>query len=279
MKCCIAIAVAAAWAAGVGISSSLQAEPLNATNWQEHAFSPGGTETWNNTVTQSGSNLLAPMPTDTTAWDHSAGGGQGYDAVEHVAITSGPVLGDLSSKTGFTVSFSLTNSDIAAHQMFTNADFAGETLGGAPDVKQVLLFLGSTGVSDPGEPLSEWWYSPTAVSVTSMSNGDGVTISADFSNLSGWTNIGGINATSDGTVFQDTLKDVTRIGLSFGSGTFYSDGFGFTGNGSATGTVTVTAFDTTPAATPLPASAWTGLSLLGILGLVVGRKRLRSQIA
>ena len=85
------------------------------------------------------------------------------------------------------------------------------------------MFMG--GYLGSGMP-NEWWSNPAAAYVTSMDNGQDVTLTVAFDS-SLWSNYNGINGSADTVEFEEALAGVTRIGLSFGSGYFFSDGFAF----------------------------------------------------
>ncbi|MGD0461843.1 MAG: PEP-CTERM sorting domain-containing protein [Tepidisphaeraceae bacterium] len=259
--------------------------PSVAGYWLESTFDAGGTEGVNafGAPTVSGGQLVGAVPTDTPTWPNSAGGGQGYEAVEHLSVANyggngagayyaGNLLGNLTAKTGLTATFSLSDSLIPAGQAFTASEFGGEDAQGNQGIR---LYFKSSTANDPGAPayggLSEWWYSPSPALVTGLSNGDAATLTADFTNLSGWSEIQGLSASSSPTetaAFESALSQVTSLGLSFGSGTYYSDGFGFNTGGTAS--INLDSINTT---VPEPAS----FSLLGIGALALLRRRRRAQ--
>ncbi len=266
----------AAVAAGLFCASALPARAslLDASNWREKAFNSTGVESYNvfGAPAQSGSDIVAPMPTDSANWAYSAGGGgDGYEAVEHLSGYQGPFVGDLSGKPGMAATFNLYDSNIASGAAFTTSDFGGELDGSGNPAERILPYLKSTTVADPAATaygnLSEWWYTGDIVNVTSMANGVSTSIAADFTDLSRWRDIAGQSANSspaETAAFQATLGQITSLGLSFGSGNFYSDGFGFSQGG--TGTITLTSF-----AVPEPTSL--GLLMLGGLPLLRRRRK------
>lgn len=102
-------------------------------------------------------------------------------------------------------------------------------------------------------------------------------MTADLSDLAGWTDIGGLAANSslaETAAFEAMLLNVSQAGLSFGSGNFYSDGFGFNSSIGGTGSATVYAFTET-AAVALPSAAGMGFSVLALagVGLLLRKKR------
>jgi len=92
-----------------------------------------------------------------------------------------------------------------------------------------------------------------------------------------WSNINGVMGNADVTDFDAALSDVTRLGLSFGSGYFFSDGFAFDTGGDAY--IELDSVGMTPAidTTPEPASILLLATLLIIVGYSVQRKYLRQQ--
>lgn len=95
------------------------------------------------------------------------------------------------------------------------------------------MFMG--GYLADGTTPNEWWSNPTAVYVTSMNNGQDVTLTVNF-DPSQWSNYyGHVGTESSDTIsqFDAALSGVTRLGLSFGSGYFFSDGFAFNTGGNA----------------------------------------------
>jgi hypothetical protein len=95
------------------------------------------------------------------------------------------------------------------------------------------MFMG--GYLADGVTPNEWWFDPSPAQVTSMLNGEDVTLTASF-DPSQWSNYYGHIGNENAAVtaeFYDALSGVTRLGLSFGSGYFYSDGFGFNTGGTA----------------------------------------------
>ena len=276
------IAASLGFAAPLCITSSVvHAEDFSsgsvAPYWVESTFDSGGNEGVNafGAPTVSGGFLVGVIPTDTPTRPSSDGGGQGYEDVEHVAAATayagsyynGSLLGDLTGKTGFTATFSLTNSTITAGAPFIASEFGGET-GAKPG--GVRLYFKDSNYVDPDAPeygISEWWYNPNPALVTSMNNGAETTVTADFTNLSGWSDIDGVSASAEPAAFETALGGVTSSGLSLGSGNFFSDGFGFNTGGTAS--INVDSISTT---VPEPAS----LGLISMAGLVLARRRRRS---
>lgn len=154
------------------------------------------------------------------------------------AAYDGFLLGNLSRFTGITATFSLSNSTLPAGGLFPASSIVGETypdeVGNNAGIR--LMFMGGTYV-DPvyGVTPNEWWSRLTAAYVTSMKNGEAVTLTVTF-DPSLWSNYyGHVGTESADTLaqFGDALGGVTRLGLSFGSGYFFSDGFAFNTGGTA----------------------------------------------
>jgi MYXO-CTERM domain-containing protein len=148
------------------------------------------------------------------------------------------LLGNLSAYGGLTATFNLFDTALAAGAPFPASALVGETYPGqvGSNAGIRLMFMGGY-YNDPsnGVTPNEWWSNPAVAYVTSMNNGQDVTLTVAF-DPSLWSNyyghMGNENAATE-TQFQDALSGVTRLGLSFGSGYFFSDGFAFDTGGSA----------------------------------------------
>ena len=241
-------------------------------------------------TTVSGGMLSAPIPTD---GDSSL---PDYDVVNYVRVYgdllpgaatyyNGTLLGNLSGASQVTATFNVTNSALSLGSPFEAGQFVGEgtnpsgtyyTSGGdlgqeiyngTPTPSVRIFFLGSTAetANGDGSP-NEWWADASAANLTSMNNGQDVTLSVSF-DPSAWSNYDGhVGDASAGftTDFDNALSSVERIGLSFGSGDFFSDGWSFNTNGTAD--LNLQSFSTT---VPEPAS----FGLMGIAALALMRRR------
>jgi hypothetical protein len=237
-----------------------------------------------------GGALVAPILTDGTQALANEGYPDGGNEVNNYLRTfsnTGPVaagthyngslLGDLSGKTYVTATFNITNSTYSSGEQFNLSDLVGESnpspsdqsVAGDPSIR--FAFTGAN---------SDVWYSNwnNSVLVTSMDNGDNVTLTVDF-DPSNWSDINGTLAADDVATFDASLSNVTRLGLSFSSGSFFSDGFAFNTGGTASLNLdsinTGSGFGSV--SVPLPASAKSGLVLLGGLSLLGGVKRFRNR--
>jgi hypothetical protein len=257
--------------------NSIRAD-INASLWAESSEDSSGNYNYNSpAATQCGISVCGVIPTDATS--------AGVNAVNYfrtdtdiagaAAAYNGVLLGDLSAQTGFTATFSITDTALAPGAQFTSSDIVGETYAGEVGSNAgIRLFFGY--VSPDGSVVNEWWSNPTAAFVTSMNNGADVTLAVNF-DPSLWSNINGVMGNADVTDFDAALSDVTRLGLSFGSGYFFSDGFAFDTGGDAY--IELDSVGMTPAidTTPEPASILLLATLLIIVGYSVQRKYLRQQ--
>jgi hypothetical protein len=214
-------------------AASLHAGSLAAGYWAEGStdstgiYSPGSP-----LALQAGNSVIGAIPTDATSPD--------IDVVNYFrtlaslpgasAAYDGQLLGDLSGYTGLSATFNLYNSALPGGAPFSAADLVGE-MGTNFGIR--LMFMG--GYLMDGVTPNEWWSNPTVAWVTSMNNGQDVTLTALF-DPSQWSNYYGHVGTESSETqveFAQALAGVTRLGLSFGSGYFFSDGFSFNTGGSA----------------------------------------------
>jgi hypothetical protein len=247
---------------------------LNPAYWAESSTNAAGDYAFNSPMAGwNGSALTGVIPTDgiQTSPDNEV---VNYfrtdtDLAGASAAYGGVLLGNLSGVTSVTFTFSLSNSTLANGAAFAASDLVGETYPGevGSNAGIRLMFMG--GYLTDGTP-NEWWSNPEGSFVTSMNNGQAVALTVSMV-PSQWSNYNGQGGSTVPTQFEDALAGVTRMGLSFGSGDWFSDGFSFNTGGSASiqlDSVGITG-------TPEPAT-WSLLSagLLG-LGVVLRRRRAR----
>jgi hypothetical protein len=277
---------------GTAVIATALAAPVHAESftdsavgqyWATSATNSSGVYDYNKlgSPSVSGGQLVAPIPTDSkqTFPDNEVINFLRTTTAQAGASAyyNGTLLGNLSGKSAVTATFNITNSTLANGAPIPASDVVGESIGAdtfATNPSIRISFLGN-GLDSFNNP-NIWWSNATAAYIDSMNNGENVTLTVSF-DPSQWSNYDGQIGTLDPTVtgqFNEALSSVSKIGLSFGSGYFYSDGIGFNTGGTAD--VNLVSFDTTPAA-PLPATAWAGLSLLGILGMTYAVKRARRQ--
>jgi hypothetical protein len=192
------------------------------------------------------------------------------------AAYNGVLLGNLSGDTGLTATFSLSDSALANGAAFPTGDIVGETypdeVGSNAGLR--LMFMG--GFLGDGTP-NEWWSNPAAAVVTSMNNGEDVTLTVAF-DPSLWSNyygqVGNSGADQEAQ-FAAALSGVTRLGISFGSGYFFSDGFAFNTGGNSTAQIELDDISTIPA--PEPGIVTLLVTMLaGLAGGAVVLKRIRA---
>jgi len=214
-------------------AASLQAGSLVASYWAEGSTDSTGVYSPGSPIgIQAGSSVIGAIPTDATSPD--------IDVINYLRTLSslpgastaydGILLGDLSGYTGLTATFNLSDSALPVGAPFSASDLVGE-MGSNFGIR--LMFMG--GFLTDGVTPNEWWFNPAVAWVTSMNNGQDVTLTAAF-DPSQWSNYYGHVGTESlqtQTEFDQALAGVTRLGLSFGSGYFFSDGFAFNTGGSA----------------------------------------------
>ncbi len=264
----------------------LQAAAINAAYWADASTDASGSYLYNLPVaTQAGNSVAGAIPTNASQAQPGSnlinffrtgsflpGASTAYD---------GALLGDLSSRTGLTATFRINDDALAAGAAFPASSIVGETYSGqvGSNAGIRLMFMG--GYLSDGTP-NEWWSRGAVAYVTSMLNGQDVTLSVDF-DPSLWSNYYGHVGTENANVtneFDTALAGVTRLGLSFGSGYFFSNGFAFNNGGSAN--IQLDNIATLggapvpdPTSTPEPAT----LTLLGgaLFGLGLFRRQSRSR--
>jgi hypothetical protein len=203
-----------------------------ATYWADATTSPANVYSYEAPMAvQAGNAVVGVIPTNATTPDLDVinyfrtladlpGASTAYDGV---------LLGNLSNYTGLTATFNLYDSALAPGALFQASELVGET-GSNFGIR--LMFMG--GYLGDGTP-NEWWSNPVVVYATSMGNGQDVTLTAVF-DPSQWSNYYGHVGTESPAIetqFTTALAGVTRLGLSFGSGSFFSDGFAFNTGGNA----------------------------------------------
>lgn len=218
-------------------------------------------------VAVSGGKLVAGIPTDAvqTAPDNEVVNyvRTGSNLAGAAAYYDGVLLGNLTGKTALSATFSLNNSTLAGGASIPGSALVGETYVGQPAPNEAirLYFAGADTYNDA------WFSNPSAVLATSLNNGQLVTLAVDLDPAQ-WSNMNGQLGTNVPTQFAAALSGVTRLGLAFGSGYFFSDGFGFNTGGTAS--VQLDSIGTLPEV-PEPAS----LAVLGAgaMGVMVRRRR------
>jgi len=225
------------------VVSSLHADTtLNALYWADASTDASGNyNTESPRATQSGNYVVGVIPTDANQNSPNNDVVNYFRTVSDLpgasAAYNDVLLGDLSLVTSLSVTFNLFDSALPLGAPFPASALVGETYPGevGSNASVRLMFLGGTYV-DPhyGVAPNEWWSNPTAAYVTSMDNGQDVTLTVPL-DPSLWSNYYGRmgNSTGASVWFYDALADVTRLGLSFGSGDFFSDGFAFNTGGTA----------------------------------------------
>jgi len=215
---------------GINLNASYWAEGSTDNSGNYYPFAP--------VATANGSSVLGFIPTDASSLNPS-NDVVNYFRTSTTAVTAagdpsaygGVLLGDLSGYSFFTATFSLNDSALAPGAQFQASDIVGETYSGevGSNAGIRLMFMGGT-LSD-GTP-NEWWSDYAVAYVTSMFNGQDVTLTAAV-DPSQWSNYYGTIGSSDTGEFYEALSGVTRFGLSLGSGYFFSDGFAFDTGGTA----------------------------------------------
>jgi hypothetical protein len=247
--------------AATAMASSMHAAALNAAYWGEGSTTAG---TYNTEVpasaSQNGSSIVGVIPTN------------GSDVVNYFRTYSdlaggaydGTLLGNLTSYTELTATFSLNDDAMTSGDQFSATDLVGESNAGLR-----LMFMGHY-LSDNTTP-NEWWSNPLVARVTSMGNGQDLTLTVAF-DPSQWSNYNGHVGTESADTaaqFADALSDVTRLGISFGSGSFFSNGFSFNSGDSA-----YLQLDSMEAlVAPEPATFGLLAGALGVLAAIGSRRR------
>ncbi len=219
---------------------SLRADAvLTAAYWAEGSTDPSGNYQYNGpSATQGGSAVIGYIPTGSSqaspdrdivnyfrTGNYLPGAARAYNGV---------LLGNLRGSTGLTATFSLSDTALPPGTSFLPPEIVGETYSGEVGSNAGLRLTFMGGYLSDGVTPNEWWSNPTSAQVTSMNNGQDVTLTVSF-DPSQWSNYYGSmgNSAEAAGQFDAALSDVTRLGISFGSGYFFSDGFAFDTGGSA----------------------------------------------
>lgn len=262
------------WVAASALVTLAPAATLYPTYWAESSTDASGNYTYNSLTAAgpTGGPLIGSIPTDATTESPDRNVVNYFrtdtDLVGALAAYNGSLLGNLSGATGLTATFSLNDSAMALGEQFASSDLVGETAGGETGSNAAIRLMFMGGYLGSGMP-NEWWSNPAAAYVTSMDNGQDVTLTVAFDS-SLWSNYNGINGSADTVEFEEALAGVTRIGLSFGSGYFFSDGFAFSTGGTAS--LQLFAFGTTGATGSAPEPSTFGL-LAGTLAAAAALRR------
>jgi hypothetical protein len=235
---------------GMAAVGPIKAE-LVAADWTDSSTNASGNYTHTPGATQNGSGVSGAIQTDAsqTSPDNEVTNYLRTGSDLGIGFGDTALLGDLSGFNGLTATFNITNNNLAAGAQFTSSEIVGELIPGqtgSPTNSALrLVFTGGAPIDNAGTP-NEWWFDGNPAVVTSMLNGVDVTANDPFDPAL-WSNYNGIigNSSPDATAqFDAALSDVTRLGLSFGSGDFFSDGFAFNTGGTAA--VSLDAISATP---------------------------------
>lgn len=220
-----------AFVAGVGalvVASPVLADDFSqgnganaAANWKAYVRTASG-YTLTTTVASSSTAGISfdfqPMPDPSVPQ-----GSTSFFATTH----PGDLLGDLTGKT-LTATFTISETDPA----FTYYGYGQSWNEGTTPASVRLYFHGNTtGTFDPAD---YWWSNPASATLASLvGNTVTLTVSLDGTN---WSDYYGKLGTAVPDQFAASVADVTMIGLSFGGGSFFSNGVGLS-SGSATFTL------------------------------------------
>lgn len=258
----------------------LPAATINPLYWADATTDSSGTYSNSPGAFQVGNSVAGVIPTGASQ--------PGLDSISYFRTLAslpgastaydGTLLGDLSGRTGLTATFRINDSALAAGSTFAASSIVGDSYPGQTGSNAGIRLMFMAGYLADRTTPNEWWSRGAVSYVTSMRNGQGVTLTVDFDPFL-WSNYyGHVGTESADTLsqFNTALAGVTRLGLSFGSGYFFSNGFAFNTGGSAN--IQLDSIGTlggspvpNPSSTPEPAT----LALLG--GAFVGLGLFRRQ--
>ena len=262
----------------------LHAATINAAYWADATTDSSGNYTNSPAAFQVGNSVAGVIPTGASQAQPELDVINYFRTIgQNGASTAydGTLLGDLTGYTGLTATFRINDSALAAGAAFAASSIVGDTydgqVGSSAGIR--LMFMG--GYLSDGTP-NEWWSDTAVAYVTSMMNGQDVTLTIDF-DPSLWSNYYGHVGTQSPDItneFDTALAGVTRLGLSFGSGYFFSNGFAFNTGGAANIQLdSIGTLGGSPAPVPSSAPEPATFALLGgaLVGLGLFRRPSRSR--
>jgi hypothetical protein len=261
----------------------LHAATLNAAYWADATTDSSNNYANLPVATQVGSSVAGVIPTNASQAQPEldvvnffrtgtflSGAAAAYDGV---------LLGNLTGYTGLTATFRINDDALAGGAAFAASNIVGDTYSGQVGSNAGIRMMFMGGYLSDGTP-NEWWSRSAVSYVTSMRNGQDVTLTVDFDPFV-WSNYYGHIGTESADThdqFDTALAGVTRLGLSFGSGYFFSNGFAFNTGGSAS--IQLDSIGTLggspvpdPSSTPEPATLTLLAGAFVVLGLVRRRSR------
>jgi hypothetical protein len=181
-----------------------------------------------------------PTPAISDA-EHEANEDQTSEDVERVAVPApvasadasygGTFLVDLFGKAAPTGALKLASDNIATDDPLAASKIVAQSDESLPE-SRVHFQESNQDVPDASESGdSEWWYNSKPAPVAAVDEDDTAISSGDISDLGSWSDIDGHSVSSEPVVLETVLAGVTPSGISLGSGTFYSDGLGFSAGG------------------------------------------------